>query len=351
MVARKLDIFGKNSLVMYSFQYYFLAAFTYIGYIWPEKVHPWMLICFAYAILPLLDEIFSLDWRNPTEEERQELERRNPWFVGSLYLALILDWIAFFRFLRFVATVELTLSSIVYFAAYFYIVTILGAVSFLVAHEIFHKPGWFNYYLGTLHMSKVLYMHFTIEHLFGHHKNVATPTDPATAQKGMALYSFVPRSIIGSWLSAYSIEQKSEKPVYLNGAVLSIISSILLTGLVAKYFGAMTALVFLAYGLGSIFYLENINYIEHYGLQRKKLPDGTYEKVTIRHSWNAPHRFTNYIMFKLQRHSDHHENSLKPYQTLLSLEDSPNLPHGYSIMVLMSMFPPVWFKIMDPLVD
>lgn len=93
--------------------------------------------------------------------------------------------------------------------------------------------------------------------------------------------------------------------------------------------------------VGSIFYLEAINYIEHYGLQRKQSSDGSYEKISIQHSWNAPHRFTNYLLFKLQRHSDHHENSSKPYQTLESLEVSPLLPHGYTLMITMSFFPKV----------
>ena len=175
--------------------------------------------------------------------------------------------------------------------------------------------------------------------------------DHASAEKGIGLYRFVFRSVKGSWLSAFDIEKNRGKALYLNGAVLSIISSIVFIAVVYKFYGLQAMFMFMLYACGSIFYLENINYIEHYGLRREKLANGSYEKVTIRHSWNAPHRFTNYILFKLQRHSDHHENSLKPYQTLLSLEDSPNLPHGYSIMLLLSLFPSSWFGIMDPLVD
>ena len=107
--------------------------------------------------------------------------------------------------LREFGEVEFTLSGLVYMAAYVYLFTLFGAASFLVAHEIFHKPGMFNRGLGTLHMSKVLYMHFTIEHLYGHHKNVATPKDPASAEKGITLYNFVLRSVIYSWISAYNI--------------------------------------------------------------------------------------------------------------------------------------------------
>jgi alkane 1-monooxygenase len=154
--------------------------------------------------------------------------------------------------------------------------TLVGAVSFVVAHEIFHKPGFFNKTLGTLHMSKVLYMHFSIEHLYGHHKHVATPADPATAQKGVTLYEFIPKSVKGSLLSAYNIEAKRDKPFYLNGAVLSIISSVLFVCLVYKFYNIQATLLFLAYAFGSIFFLESINYIEHYGLRREKLPNGQY---------------------------------------------------------------------------
>jgi alkane 1-monooxygenase len=100
----------------------------------------------------------------------------------------------------------------------------------------------------------------------------------------------------------------------------------------------------------SVIYLEAINYIEHYGLQRKKLEDGTFENVNITHSWNAPHRFSNYILFKLQRHSDHHENSLKPYQTLCTYDQSPELPNGYAVCLILAFFPSVWFEVMNPLV-
>lgn len=116
-------------------------------------------------------------------------------------------------------------------------------------------------------------------------------------------------------------------------------------------FGLQAFSCFLMWVSGAVFYLEVINYIEHYGLRRKKDANGDYEKVTVRHSWNSPHRFSNYLFFKLQRHSDHHENSMKPYQTLLSIEESAQLPHGYIIMTVMAFFPQTFYKIMNPLVD
>jgi len=95
--------------------------------------------------------------------------------------------------------------------------------------------------------------------------------------------------------------------------------------------------------------IEAVDYIEHYGLLRKKDADGVYEPVDIMHSWNAPQALTNYLFFKLQRHSDHHENAHKPYQTLKSLPESALLPFGYSACLILAQFPPVWFKIADPL--
>jgi alkane 1-monooxygenase len=176
-------------------------------------------------------------------------------------------------------------------------------------------------------------MHFTIEHIYGHHKRVSTPDDPTSAPKGMTVYEFVPRSIIGSLKSAFHINALF--------VVCSLLGSAIFFGMIYKYWGALATGFMLLAGLGSMVMLEVINYIEHYGLRRKRLEDGTYERVNIRHSWNAPHRISNYLFFKLQRHSDHHENALKPYQTLCSYEDSPQLPHGYTVCILLAVFPSV----------
>lgn len=128
-------------------------------------------------------------------------------------------------------------------------------------------------------------------------------------------------------------------------------ANIIFCGGIFYIYGLQCLILFLLQVLGAVFYLEVINYIEHYGLRRKKLQNGAYEKVTILHSWNSPHRFSNYLFFKLQRHSDHHENSMKPYQVLLTLDESPQLPHGYIVMTLTALFPSKFFHIMDPLVD
>lgn len=106
----------------------------------------------------------------------------------------------------------------------------------------------------------------------------------------------------------------------------------------------------MAYAGLVIFFQETINYIEHYGLERNKDENGVYESVNIMHSWNSSRRYSNYILFKLQRHSDHHANAYKPYQILNTFSDSPTLTGGYSLAVITSLVPSIFKMIYDPMV-
>ena len=166
-----------------------------------------------------------------------------------------------------------------------------------------------------------MYLHFYIEHTHGHHRRVATPEDPTSSRRNETLYQFLPRTIIGSWISAWQYEEKrlgtKEISVY-NRMHIFILCYLMFPSIIKILYGWSGMLFFLSTAGISIIFLETINYIEHYGLVRKEISPGVYEKVDIKHSWNAPHRLTNYLLFKLQRHSDHHENSYKPYQTLCS---------------------------------
>lgn len=141
-------------------------------------------------------------------------------------------------------------------------------------------------------------MHFPSEHLNGHHKRVATPEDPESAAKGTSVYEFIPRAWLGEIKFAYALNP-------LLTIMYTTASALFYVALYSLY-GIFACMVVLISQLGGVIILEIINYLEHYGLRRKRNPDGTYEKVTIRHSWNASHRFSNYLVYKLQRHSDHH---------------------------------------------
>lgn len=91
-----------------------------------------------------------------------------------------------------------------------------------------------------------------------------------------------------------------------------------------------------------------INYIEHYGLHRRVLENGRYERVTPAHSWNSNYFLTNVALFQLQRHSDHHAYAKRRFQVLRHHEESPQLPAGYAGMYVIALIPPLWKKIMNP---
>jgi alkane 1-monooxygenase len=200
-------------------------------------------------------------------------------------------------------------------------------------------------------MSKNLYMHFFIEHVYGHHKHVATPLDGATARLGQSLYSFIPQSIKHTWVNSwkYEVNRLSTPWTLYNRHLWFLAVEAALTVAIWYGYGVLGLAFFLAQAALSVCELEIINYVEHYGLLRKEVAPGVYEPVGLKHSWNAPQALQNIFLFKLQRHSDHHENPLKPYQSLCSYETSPQLPCGYGVCILASLFSSVWFSIIDPL--
>jgi len=271
-----------------------------------------------------------------------------------LYILMVLDWCSLIFGMRLVLYGGKPLLFNIEV-----IITVIGMQTGSIngSHEVFHKKDLFSQILGTLNLTKNLNMHFFIEHTKGHHRNVATDNDPASARKNESFGQFLPRTMIGQYKSAWEIENerclRSYKTVYTwkNQMIWNTLN-MFVTPLFVFYltsFKGMILFVFIAFN--SVVLLESINYIEHYGLRRKKLDDGSYENVNITHSWNAPHRLSNYLLFKLQRHSDHHENSRKPYQTLCTYDKSPLLPFSYTLAILLSQFSGLWFDIMNPVLE
>ncbi len=236
-----------------------------------------------------------------------------------------------------------------------------GAGGINIAHELMHRRGRLHRALGEALMSSVLYAHFCVEHVLGHHRMVATPEDGASARRGEAVYAFVPRSVVQGWRSAWRLEgqrclrhgvgrlsladRRLRHPL-VQGALLAAV------GLV---FGAPGLTFFLAQAAGAVLLLEVINYIEHYGLARARVPAAgggeRWERVEPRHSWNSTNRLTGAFLFHLTRHSDHHAEASRPYDLLRALPAAPHLPAGYPAMMLLSLLPPLWFRVMDPRAD
>lgn len=228
-----------------------------------------------------------------------------------------------------------------------------GFVGIVTAHELIHRrsPGMRR--LSFLLMALVGHAFFCIEHVGGHHKRVATPEDPATARKGQSLYRFLPRTILWGFASAWQLE--AERLDRVNLPLWSYHNLLLrwygFTMLVAAasylLLGPMSLLLFVCQAVLAIFALETINYIEHYGLRRAQRADGSFEGVKLHHSWNSSHIMTNVSLFNLGRHSDHHRQSSRPYYKLRHCDEAPQLPYGYSAMIVLAMIPPLWFRIMD----
>ena len=341
-----------DSLLFTSFQYYTVVVLYGFSFYAIKYYHnPFFMIWLVYACVPLLDEVLSLDLRNPTREESKIMENELR-FKLPLYITIFCDWFFTFLLLNFVTTQDIGIVEL-------FLCILVGGnfsgININISHELMHKNNKLDKFLGMMTLSKNLYMHFYIEHVHGHHKNVATPHDPATSKFNQTIFEFLPQTLIGSLRDAWRIECKrlleikKYKSVWVpeNKMILFSLNNIVLPIFIYKYWGLLGVVSFLGTAFIGILLLEVINYIEHYGLLRKEVSPGVYEKVNVFHSWNTPHRLSNYLLFKLQRHSDHHENGYKPYQILNSFDESPHLPHGYTVCLLIALFPNYWFKIMN----
>jgi alkane 1-monooxygenase len=314
---------------------------------------PYFVIWVIYSLIPFLDQIVPPDNTNPTPEEEKLLKSQWKWKI-PIYLFIFMEWVTLLWSFSYISRNDLSLLNYLVFVL---ALSNVSAIGFLFSHELFHKKDTLGKVVGTFDMLKNLYMHFYSEHLYGHHKYVSTPEDPATAAFGQTLYSFIPKSITGSFRNTWNREGqnmlKQKKSFYSleNKMIQWLLIEAAFVFSVWFFLGNKCLGLFLAQAFLSTCLLETINYIRHYGLLRKKMKNGQYEPVTTKHSWNAPQTVQNCILLKLQRHSDHHANAYKPYQILQSCEDSPNLPCGYAVCVLASLFPWAWFSIVNPLAE
>eukprot|EP00347_Sterkiella_histriomuscorum_P002399 403368310 len=248
-------------------------------------------------------------------------------------------------------------TSISMFLLYCYLLANCGALNLVLGHELVHRKQLIHKILGNLVYAKMLYSHFIIQHIKSHHKKVATPEDPSTARKGESVWDFFIRAIPEGYVETWDLEktrlEKEGRSAYSlrNKLIFWNLLHIVHVSLIYLLLGLKATMFQIIYSIMNALIFEAINYIEHYGLQRKQDQNGNYESVNITHSWNAPQVASNYMLIKLQRHSDHHANSYKPFQILESLPASPNLPFGYTGCLIMCYFPKIWFKVMDPYVD
>ncbi|MGE0774549.1 MAG: alkane 1-monooxygenase [Sphingomonadaceae bacterium] len=232
-----------------------------------------------------------------------------------------------------------------------------GYIGIVVAHEMMHRSDRTHRGLGWVLMSLALYPHFCIEHVYGHHPNVATRADPATARRGESFYRFLPRSVFGGIASAWRIERA--RLARAGSGTFSPRNGLLLAwggialGLVAigVGLGVQTLGFFIAQAAVAVILLEGINYLEHYGLLRALRDNGRPVPVATEHSWNSSHFLTNINLFNLGRHPEHHMQGSRAFYRLRHFDEAPQLPHGYATMFLIALIPPLWFRVMDRRLD
>jgi alkane 1-monooxygenase len=325
-----------------------LHSFTAYGFVC------YVPLIYAWIIIPGLELFMKPDPTNLTEAE-EELARDGKLYDYILYLIVLLQLPTLFYFLYSMQDPALTVADKI--GRIGTMGLLCGTFGINVGHELGHRVKPFEQVLAKISLLSSLYMHFIIEHNKGHHKNVATPEDPSSARLGESLYVFFFRTIILSYVSAWKISlkeiRKRGKPFMsaANEMLIFQVIQILFVLVVWLVFGWEITLYFLASALIGILLLENVNYIEHYGLQRKAIGDGKYERAMPEHSWNSDHVIGRLMLFELSRHSDHHYLASRKYQLLRHHDDAPQMPTGYPGMMMLSLFPPLWFYVMNKRID
>ncbi|MGB6269823.1 MAG: alkane 1-monooxygenase, partial [Olleya sp.] len=230
---------------------------------------------------------------------------------------------------------------------------VLGTNGINVAHELGHRQTTNERFIGKALLLPSFYMHFYIEHNFGHHLHAATPEDPATARYNQSVYSFWITSTIRQYVSAWKIQNKLLKNNNLsffsikNDMFWYTVFQLLYLTIVLFVFSKIVLLFAVLAGISGFILLETVNYIEHYGLIRHKTKSGRYERVREMHSWNSNHVVGRIVLYELTRHSDHHYKSSKKYQILDCHDESPQMPYGYPTSMVMALCPPLWFAVMN----
>jgi alkane 1-monooxygenase len=227
-----------------------------------------------------------------------------------------------------------------------------GILGINLAHELGHRLTKYEQNLSKLLLLSSQYLHFFIEHNRGHHKHVSTDEDSASAMLGENIYSFYFRTIIGSYLSAWKIENESLKRKNLsiyswhNQMIRFQVYQLILSISIIAIFGFEVWFYYLCSTMIGIILLETVNYIQHYGLRRKKIEE-EYERVNPMHSWNSDYPLGRIFLFELSRHSDHHHIATRKFQVLRTIDSSPQMPTGYPGMMILALIPPIWFLVMD----
>ncbi len=322
-----------------------IAAWLSTGLTWTL----WITLLCVYGLFPLLDQLLGEDPNNPPDEVVFRIEE-DRWYrrltflaLPGVYATLVAGaWLAATGSLTFMGYLGLALS-----------VGWTSAAGINAAHELGHKKSKLEIVLAWLALAPSGYGHFRVEHTFGHHRDVATPEDPASSRLGESYYRFMTREIPGALGRAWKLEKArlarqgrgAWHPANENLQAWAL--TVVLWGAVLAWLGPAVLPLLLIQAGFAYSLLSAANYVEHYGLLRDRREDGSYERVRPEHSWNSNRVVSNLMLYQLERHSDHHAWPARRYQSLRHFPEAPQLPTGYFGMFLVAMVPPLWRKVMD----
>lgn len=335
---------------------YVLAYITPLGALmglWLQDFWVFFTPFFTFILVPFLETILPIAKQNLSQKELLSKDK-NKFFNVILYLNIPIVYGLIGYFLWSLSFEQYSITELVGLTISLGIV--VGANGINIAHELGHRKLHFERVFGKILLLPALYMHFFIEHNFGHHLHAATPQDPATAKYNQSIYSFWFSSIKGQYIKAWSI-QKS----LLGRAKLPFLSSkndmlwytlIQFGYLMSVYLflGELAVGLALCIALSGVLLLETINYIQHYGLKRNKKASGRYERISEIHSWNSNHVLGRILLYELTRHSDHHYRAHKKFQLLEYHQSGPQMPFGYTTSMVLALAPPLWFLVMNPII-
>ena len=311
-----------------------------------------------YILVPVLDRLLGRNGQNPPDEAIERLKYQKYYryitfaYLPFQYLSVIvaayvftasdLSLLGYHGPLSWPAKIGLAVS-----------IGVLGGIGINTAHELGHKNDSLERWLSKIALAQTCYGHFYVKHNRVHHVRVATPEDPASARFGETFWEFLPRNVFGGLREAWELEAQrmrrlNKSPFNIRNDVLNAwLMSVVFWGVLVAIFGPILILFVIIQAIYGASLLVAVDYLEHYGLLRQKTPNGRYERCAPQHSWNSDHLVTNLFLYNLQRHSDHHANAGRRYQTLCSIDGAPNLPSGYAAMIPLAYFPPLWRRVMD----
>ena len=303
----------------------------------------------SYGLMPLLDFLIGEDENNPPASAVPRLEA-DRWYRWLTWATVPLHYAALIGCAWWVGTQQLPWWAVLMLA---YVAGADSGLGINTGHELGHKRTAVEQWLARLVLAVPAYGHFTVEHGRGHHRWVSTPEDHASARMGESIYRFALRELPGGVRRAWQFEsarlrQQHRSPWSPHNTMLQsyVVTALLQVGLVVA-FGAVMLPFLAVHNVVAWWQLTSANYVEHYGLLRRSTPGGAYEPPQPHHSWNANHLVTNLVLFHLQRHSDHHANPSRRYQSLRHFPDLPQLPSGYFGMFPLAYLPWLWFRVMD----